>query len=370
MTSGRLDLVTPAALGVRDRAVSRTTAQRLVNAIPPNTRRAYARWWDGRPNPDAEPPEPGPDRRDFTGWCEANDRTSMPATPETLAEWVNHLTDHDLSSASIEQAIAAVRTMHRYAGHGKHFPDSEKALLVLRDHRRDRAGRGLGQQRQALPIVVESLRKMVDTIDKSTLVGARDHALLLLGIVAFGRRSEIAALHWGDLADAPQGLVLRIRMSKTDQDARGESIPVLQGAFPGTDPVAVLARWREALASRGVTSGPLLRSIDRHGKVGGAISPKAINDIVQTRAVLAGLMSDPKAKPPTDDLVEDDETRPRPAGYSAHSLRAGAATIAYMNGAPISTICRLGRWKPGSRVVLGYIRSVDDWKDHPFRGVL
>lgn len=370
MTSGQLDLVTPAALGVRDRVVSKTTAQRLVNAIPPNTRRAYARWWDGRPNPDADPPtEPG--RRDFVGWCQENDRGPLPATPETLAEWVSHLADADLSPASIEQAIAAVRTMHRYAGHGKHFPDSEKALLVLRDHRRDRAGRGLGQQRQALPVVVDSLRKMVDTIDKTTIVGARDHALLLLGIVAFGRRSEIAALQWTDLTDAPQGLVLRIRMSKTDQDARGESIPVLQGAFPGTDPVAVLAHWREALASRGLDHGPLLRSIDRHGKVGGALSANAINDIVQRRAVLAGLMADPKSKkkPDEPDDIEHDDRR-RPAGYSAHSLRAGAATIAYMNGAPISTICRLGRWKPGSRVVLGYIRSVDDWKDHPFRGVL
>lgn len=56
--------------------------------------------------------------------------------------------------------------------------------------------------------------------------------------------------------------------------------------------------------------------------------------------------------------------------FTAHSLRAGGATIAYMNGAPIATICQMGRWKPGSPVVLGYIRAVDQWKDNPFRGVL
>jgi hypothetical protein len=39
-------------------------------------------------------------------------------------------------------------------------------------------------------------------------------------------------------------------------------------------------------------------------------------------------------------------------GYSAHSLRAGAATIANANGAPISTICKLGRWKENWPVVL------------------
>lgn len=361
MTAGQLDLVTPAALGIRDEAVSKTTHERLVQSIPDNTRRAYARVWDGRPHPDADPPTEVKDRG-FIGWCEINGRTSMPATPETLAEYVSHLADKDLSPSTIEQAIAAIRTMHRYAGHGRHFPDADKALRVLKVHRRDRAGRGKSGQRQALPVVVDALRKMVDTIDQTTALGARDHALLLLGVVAFGRRSEIAAFTWDDVTEAPEGMVLRIRMSKTDQDARGETVPVLQGAFPGTDPVRVLARWRETLASRGLDHGPLLRSVDRHSRIGGAISPKTINDVVQNRARLAGLMA-PKR--------EDDDAPPQQENsYSAHSLRAGAATIAYMNGAPISTICRLGRWKPGSRVVLGYIRSVDQWKDHPFRGIL
>lgn len=354
MTGDQLDLVTPAALGVRDRAVSATTAQRIYDSVPENTRRAYARIWDGTrtqvpPKPDL-PPEPDAplEKRGFLGWCEHHGRTAMPATPETLAEFVSHLCDEDKAPATIEQAIAAIRTRHRLAGYGKHFPDAEPALRILKTHRRDRASRGLSGQRQALPVVVDALRKMVDTIDQNTVLGARDHALLLLGIVAFGRRSEIAAFTWDDVTDAPEGMVLRIRMSKTDQEARGETVPVLQGAFPGTDPVRVLGRWRESLATRGLDQGPLLRSVDRHGRIAGAIHPNTINQVVQKRARLAGLGD----------------------GYSAHSLRAGAATIAYMNGAPISTICRLGRWKPGSRVVLGYIRSVDQWKDHPFRGVL
>lgn len=347
MTGDQLDLVTPAALGVRDRAVSKSTHDRLVQSVPPNTRRAYGRIWDGRPHPDKDPPDDVA-KRGFTGWCQIAGRDPLPASPETLAEYVSQLADRDLSPATIEQAIAGIRTMHRMAGHGRHTPDAELALRVLKVHRRDRADRGLSGQRQSLPVVVEGLRKMVDTIDKGTVLGARDHALLLLGVVGFGRRSEIAVFTWDDLTDAPEGKVLRFRSSKTDQDARGETVPVLQGAFPGTDPVAVLAHWREALDSRGMGTGRILRSVDRHGRIAGSISPKAINDVVQARTRLAGLGD----------------------GFTAHSLRAGAATIAYMNGAPISTICRLGRWTPGSRVVLGYIRSVDQWKDHPFRGVL
>jgi integrase len=345
MTSGQLDLVTPAALGVRDRAVSKTTAQRIFDSVPPNTRRAYARIWDGRSHPDAPPPDP---LGGFAGWCARNGRQAMPATPETLAEYVSHLADEDKSPATIEQAIAAIRTRHRLAGHGRHYPDSELALSVLKTHRRDRAGRGISGPRRSTPIVVDALRKMVETIDQSTLIGVRDHALLLYGVCLFGRRSELGELRWSDLTPAEEGMRVRIRMSKTDQQAQGISIPVLWGTFPGTDPIAVTERWREACASRGMADGPLLRGVDRHGRLLGPLHPKNINDIVKRRALLAGLAGE----------------------FSAHGLRAGGATISYMNGAPIATICKLGRWKENSPVVLGYIRAVDEWKDHPFRGVL
>lgn len=345
---GELDRTDATGPLVADHKMSEAARRRIYRSVPANTRRAYARVWDGRPNPDAPPPE-RPEDRGFTGWCEIHNRTPMPATSHTLAEYVAHLADAGKAPATIEQAIAAIRTRHRLAGHGKHYPDAELALAVLRDHRRDRAAAGRSGRRQALPVVVESLRKMVDTIDPDTPLGARDHALLLLGVVMFARRSEMAALDWDDITDAQEGMLIRIRMSKTDPDAAGETVPVLYGAFPGTDPIRVLGRWRDTLAARsGAAGGPVLRSVTKGGRIGGRLSTKSINTIVARRARLAGLGE----------------------GYSAHSLRAGAATIAHLNGAPISTICRLGRWTPGSRAVLGYIRSVDQWKDHPFRGVL
>ncbi|MBO0876140.1 MAG: site-specific integrase [Pseudonocardia sp.] len=348
MTDARqLEPIEPLGSLVADEQMSASARARLYRSVPANTRRAYARVWDGRPAPDAPAPERAVDRG-FTGWCEIHNRTPMPATAQTLAEYVAYLADADKAPATIEQAIAAIRTRHRLAGHGKHYPDAELALAVLRDHRRDRAAAGRSGQRQALPVLVESLRKMVDTIDPTTPLGARDHALLLLGVVMFARRSEMAALDWDDLTDAAEGMLIRIRMSKTDTDAQGESVPVLYGAFPGTDPIRVLARWRDTLAARGIAGGPVLRSVTKGGTIGGRLSTKSINTIVARRARLAGLGD----------------------GYSAHSLRAGAATIAHLNGAPVATICRLGRWTPGSRAVLGYIRSVDQWKGHPFRGVL
>lgn len=118
---------------------------------------------------------------------------------------------------------------------------------------------------------------------------------------------------------------------------------------PETDPVRLLRAYRAALAGRGVTSGPLLRSVNRHGRPGAKLSPDAVGDLVRRAAERAGL--------------------PHAERYSAHSLRAGGATAAYKAGAPVSAIAAHARWSPASPVVLGSIRAVDRWQDNPMRGV-
>ncbi|MGN9847454.1 tyrosine-type recombinase/integrase, partial [Nonomuraea sp. H19] len=56
------------------------------------------------------------------------------------------------------------------------------------------------------------------------------------------------------------------------------------------------------------------------------------------------------------------------AGIRPHSLRAGGATGAYLGGADPLVIGRHGRWRDGSRTVLGYIRGIDRWAHNPMNG--
>ena len=178
---------------------------------------------------------------------------------------------------------------------------------------------------------------------------SRDRLALVLGLAMMGRRSEMAALNLSDVVETDDGLEVFVGRSKRDQDAKGAVVAVPRGSPPDTDPVRLLARWRAVLAEQGVTSGRLLRSMTRHGRIGERLSPAAINDIVQRAAARAEL--------------------PHAADYTAHSLRTGGATSAYRAGAPVSSIARHGRWAPNSPVVLGYIRSVDRWRDNPMRAV-
>ncbi|MGC0317311.1 site-specific integrase [Kitasatospora acidiphila] len=328
-TASKLDAVLgPAA---PDNRISDATRDRITRSVPENTRAAYERQWAA-----------------FTSWCQAAGRGPLPATAETLAEYVNHLADLDRAPSTIEQAIAAIRTVHRHNGHPGQ-PDTAAALSVLKAHRQDRAQAGK-RKRKAPPVTLAPLRAMIDATNPATLAGLRDRVLLVLGFAMMARRSELASLQIPDVTFTEDGLVVLVRSSKTDQDAAGAEITIPRGSHPDSDPVRVIRAWLDALAELGVTDGPLLRHINRGGRLqGGGMSGRAVNERVKALAKAAGL-----------DGAEL---------YTAHGLRAGGPTEAAKKKVPVAFIAAHGRWSPMSPQVHEYVRAVDRWEDNPMRGI-
>lgn len=317
-------------------------AARLVEeGLAANTRIAYAR-----------------DFGAYATWCAGTGRDSLPATAATLANYVAYLAGRQYAPATIDRALACVLAAHDHAQLAK--PATTPARMALRAFRRDRAQQG-HRPRKSPPITVDRLRAMVAAVPPDTPVGLRDRALLVLGFALMGRRSEISDVDIGDLTVTGEGLAVYVPVSKTDQDAHGETVAIPYGSHPDTCPVRVVRAWLAVLADAGITSGPLFRPIDRHGNIGdrtrssagrgrrGRLTPQAVNLIVKRAAAAAGL--------------EHAET------YTAHGLRAGGATSAAKAGAPMSAITRHGRWADGSPVVAGYIRQADKWNDNPLRGI-
>jgi integrase len=112
----------------------------------------------------------------------------------------------------------------------------------------------------------------------------------------------------------PTGLLLTVRRSKTDPEARGQVVGVAHGRHAVTDPVAALDAW---IAVRGRVPGALFTSL-RGGHVSlDPISGNAIARLLKTRAGAAGL--------PTERIT-------------AHSLRAGHATTAALAGVGVERI--------------------------------
>lgn len=326
----------PAVLGrddwsAVDRSISELTAARLVESVPANTRRAYAAVRDS-----------------WTSWCRDAGRVALPATAETLAEYVSHMVTAGRAPSTISHHLGAIRSLHTMAGH-RGQPDATAALLLLRGYRRAWAEDGRGARR-ALPLLPAALRQCVDALDLDTLAGRRDQLALVLGFAMMARRSELAALRLADAVESEAGLLVTIRASKTDKDSLGADVALPVGTHPALDPVALVRAWRAELAGRGHLVGPLLRAVSRHGALGGGLTPGSVCRIVQRAARRAGL--------------------PDAERYSGHSLRAGGLTASLQAGIPLGVAAEHGRWSAGSPVVVQYARAADRWRDNAMRGVL
>ena len=149
------------------------------------------------------------------------------------------------------------------------------------------------------------------------------------------RRAEIVALTLADIEHKPAGLLLNVRKSKMDQEGHGQVVAVAYGQHAMTDPVAALGAWRNV---RGETPGALFTRIWSNSVSLEAISGHVVARMLLTRAVAAGL----------------DGTR-----ITAHSLRAGHATAAALDGVPLDRIAAQTRHKDLTVLVNRYIRPVE-----------
>ncbi len=169
---------------------------------------------------------------------------------------------------------------------------------------------------QKTPTLTEDIRAMVDATDAG-IIGTRDRSMVLLGFAGAFRRSEIVALDVEDCTFGKDGLTVTLRRSKTDQDGVGRKIGIPYGSNPDTCPVRTIQTWLEMA---GIDSGPLFRSINRHGKVrAGRLSGIDVARVVKKLAKRAGL---------------------DPSKYGGHSLRAGHATSAAIAGAKERSIMK------------------------------
>ncbi|MFK4752509.1 MULTISPECIES: tyrosine-type recombinase/integrase [Oceanospirillaceae] len=135
-------------------------------------------------------------------------------------------------------------------------------------------------QQKAHALRLEHIAKMIRWLDQQPepLTPARDAALVLTGFFGAFRRSELVAIRVEDLQWEPEGLVVALPRSKTDQQGRG-----LYRAIPfGPDsccPVRSLRRW---LAVSGIQSGPVFRAINRWGQLQpGALNPASVNELLK-----------------------------------------------------------------------------------------
>lgn len=160
---------------------------------------------------------------------------------------------------------------------------------------------------------------------------ARDRAMILVGICAGLRVSELAELELGRVVVGERGLTVHVARSKADQQGKGRIAGLLpQGALLRC-PVDAWAQW---VSLRGTWSGPAFVEVDRQGALGNThLNERSCARAIQARARRAGLV-----------LV------------SSHSLRATLATLATERGKTMSSVADQGGWA-SLDVLRGYVRQ-------------
>ena len=261
-------------------------------------------------------------------WCPARAATTLPAEPALICAYLTERAAEGLSVGSIDLACGAIAYQHRRRG----LDDPILTEGVRQVRRGLRRLIGTAPRRQARPLSTDDIRQIVEHIDRSTVLGARDAAIILLGYASAMRRSELAALRLDDIEFKPGGVMLTIRRSKTDQYADGQVVAVVHGQHAATDPVAALDTW---LRHRGAEPGRLFTSLRSGPVTGEPISGEAISIVLRKRARAAGLAAE---------------------RITAHSLRAGHATSAAIAGVALDRIAAQTRHKRLSTLIERYIR--------------
>jgi site-specific recombinase XerD len=251
----------------------------LSESLAPNTQSAYRKAWD-----------------DYLSWCQSHDLRPLPASAAVIGAYLTYLADKGLAYSTIEQRLAAVCFVHEVAK----MPVNRREVEIRRALKAIKKRNGAKNNKKSA-ITVEMLRLMVLKLDDS-LAGLRDKAMLLIGFAGGLRRSEVASLDVEDLEEYPEGYLVTLGRSKTDQIGQGRPIEVAYGKSIITCPVRATKAWLKA--SR-IESGALFRQVDRHGHIKGRISGRHLANLVKSTLAMAGF---------------------EPGNYSAHSLRSGYIT--------------------------------------------
>lgn len=268
-----------------------------------NTRRAYASDW-----------------KHFSSWCRRQGLAVMPPHPETVGLYISACASGTVigdkkpnSVSTIERRLSSLSWNYTQRGLTLDRKDRHIATVMAGIRNKHAA-----PPRQKEAILPEDLVAMLETLDRGSLRGLRDRAMLLLGFAGGLRRSEIVALDvardqtedgrgWIEVFD--KGVLVTLR-GKTGW----REVEIGRGSSDLTCPVVALQTW---LSFARIAHGPLFRRVTGQGK---KVGPNRLQDqevarLVKRAALAAGVRGD---------LPEGD----RAALFAGHSLRAGLASSA------------------------------------------
>jgi len=268
-----------------------------------NTRRAYASDW-----------------KQFASWCRRQGVEPLPPDPQTVGLYITACASRTVtgdkkpnSVSTIERRLSSISW--NYSQRGLTLDRKDRHIATVMAGIRNKHAAPPRQKEAVLP---EDLIGMLETLDRGSLRGLRDRAMLLLGFAGGLRRSEIVGLDvardqsegssgWVEVLD--KGMLVTLR-GKTGW----REVEIGRGSSDATCPVVALQTW---LKFARIVHGPLFRRVTGQGKAVGAerLNDQEVARLVKRTALAAGVRGDlPEAQ--------------RGKLFAGHSLRSGLASSA------------------------------------------
>lgn len=286
----------------------RPALARLEGAYSPGTLRAYRA-----------------DMNAFEGWCQRNELSALPATPETVAAFIADQSPK-AAAATLKRRLAAIRKVHRLLRMENPVTD-EEVVIAMR-----RALRSKHARPQQAAGLTKALRDQLIAACPKTLMGLRDQALIALGYDTLCRRSELVGLRVEDIAPATKNSAqILVRRSKNDPYGSGRL------AYVSPSTLKMVDAW---LKAAGIDRGYIFRAAAGERVGGTALHPYAVNRILKRVARAAGV-----PEPSVEHL-------------SGHSMRVGAAQDMIASGLDVLPIMQAGGWKT-MNVVARYVEKAN-----------
>ena len=290
-----------------------TSAQRVY---PANTQRAWRADWHA-----------------YERFCRERGATTVPATPATIAAFVDACGEAGKKPATIRRYLTTVALAHRVAKF-----DNPCVEESVRHALKGLTNEVSSAQRQARALAWAAIQKFIESAGVG-LPATRERALLCVAYDTMARRSELVAFNRGDFRflDDESGRAL-IRRSKTDQAGEGHT------AYLAPLTARYLKEWLE-LAQ--ITKGAVFRRLIGTGfppkkpprpgresklqtvpeRIGARLSPAAVGNIFKSVAKHI--------------KMAPEEIR----GISGHSIRVGATQDLLALNIDLASVMQAGRWK-------------------------
>lgn len=221
---------------------------------------------------------------------------------EDLLAWRRWLQESGKKPATIRLYVTAMRLFFSWTERESIYPNIAKYIKsdkISREPKKDY-------------LTTEQIKKVLGTVDRETLAGKRDYAILLLAITDGLREIEITRADVKDLTTRGNNTVLWVQGKGEREKNKSVKVPAItENAI------------RDYLKARGTSADnePLFVSMSNNSK-GGRISTRAVSGMIKARLREAGFDSE---------------------RLTAHSLRHSAVTISLLEGADITEVQSFAR---------------------------